>query len=80
MGDGNPGGGLLFGHRTYEMMKFWSTPQGAEMMPEVARYMDELQKYVVSHAPFEPGWSNVQVVSGDVVGEIRKIRQCPAAT
>ena len=32
---------LLFGRKTYEMMKFWSTPEAGEMAPEVARFMNE---------------------------------------
>ena len=31
---GQETGAFLFGHRTYEGMKFWATPQAAEMMPE----------------------------------------------
>ena len=40
---------LLFGRKTYEMMKFWSTPQAVEVAPEVASFMNETPKYVASH-------------------------------
>lgn len=68
---------LLFGHKTYEMMKFWSTPQALEVMPEIANFINEKQKYVASHAPFEAGWHNVQVISGDVPAAIKVLKQQP---
>ncbi len=66
---------LLFGHNTYEMMKFWETPQAQETMPEIAKFMNETPKLVASHASFEPGWRNVSVISGDVVGEVKKLKE-----
>ena len=71
---------LLFGHRTYEMMKFWATPQAEEMAPAIAKFMNERHKVVASHAPFEPGWRNVTVIHGDVAGEIRKLKGQPGKT
>ena len=68
---------LLFGHNTYEIMRFWSTPQGVETMPKVAKFMNETLKLVASRASFEPGWKNVRVISGDVIGEIKKIKKQP---
>jgi dihydrofolate reductase len=67
---------ILMGHRTYEMMKvFWPTEQANTENPEVAKYMNEAPKIVAAHRPFEPGWRNVTVVSGDVVSEIRKMNE-----
>jgi dihydrofolate reductase len=71
---------LLFGHRTYEMMKFWSTPQGAERAPEIAQFMNERQKFVASHQPFEPGWNKVTVLSADVPGAVRQLKEEPGKT
>jgi len=76
-GKGSPVDALLFGHRTYEMMKFWSTPQAQEVMPEIASYMNEKRKIVASHAPFEPGWQNVQVGSGDVPATVKALKEQP---
>ena len=45
---------LLFGRKTYEMMKFWATPQAREMAPAVAQFMNATQKYVASHRPSMP--------------------------
>ena len=66
---------FLFGHRTYEGMKFWSTPQAFEMMPEVTRFMNETHKYVASRQPFDPEWQNVTVISGDVPGQVRRLKE-----
>lgn len=69
---------LLLGHKTYDLMKgFWPTPQAAEMVPEVAQFMNEKLKVVASHESFEPGWSNVRVISGDVAKEVRKLKEQP---
>ena len=72
------GATLLFGHRTYELMKsHWPTPQAQKENPEVAQYMNEMPKIVAAHRPFDPGWSKVTVLSGDVVEEIRQLKQKP---
>jgi dihydrofolate reductase len=68
---------LLFGRKTYEMMKFWSTPEAGEMAPEVARFMNETHKYVASRQRFDPGWKNVTVVNGYVPEAIRKLKDAP---
>jgi dihydrofolate reductase len=68
---------LLFGHRTFEMMKFWSTPQAAEMAPDIAKFMNEKAKVVASHSVFDPGWEQVTVITGDVLGKIKKLKDQP---
>ena len=69
---------ILLGHRTYEMMKsFWPTPQAEQVAPEIARFMNAKNKVVASHEPFEPGWKNVTVISGDVAGAVKKLKQLP---
>lgn len=74
------GGGatLLLGHRTYDMMKsFWPTEEGKRSNPDMARFMNEMPKIVVSHKTFEPGWNRVTVLSGDVIDQIRKLKATP---
>jgi dihydrofolate reductase len=72
---------LLFGHHTYEMFKaFWPTPQAMQMVPDVAKFLNEAHKVVVSHDDFEPGWNNVTVISKDVADEIRKLKAAPGQT
>lgn len=65
---------LLFGHNTYEMMKFWRTPQAAEMAPEVAAFMNNTPKVVASHHPFDPEWASVTVIHGDVAEQVRALK------
>jgi dihydrofolate reductase len=66
---------LLFGRKTYEMMKFWSTPQAAESAPEIAKFMNEKHKLVVSHKAFDPGWDKVRVITPDVVAAVKRIKE-----
>jgi dihydrofolate reductase len=67
---------ILFGRRTYEMMSaFWPTEQAAAVAPETARFMNEKPKYVASHAAFEPGWDKVTVLRGDVIGQVRRLKE-----
>jgi hypothetical protein len=40
-----------------------STPQVEKAAPEIAKYMNEKLKIVANCEPFEPGWSNVGVIS-----------------
>src|SRR5690349_17099521 len=69
---------MLFGHRTYDMMKaFWPTEQAAQMSADVAKYMNEQKKVVVSHQNFDPGWQNVTVVTS--VDAVRQLKAQPGA-
>ena len=73
--EGNEVDTILLGHRTYDKMKsFWPTPQAQAMAPEIAKFMNEKQKVVAAHKPFEPGWRNVTVISGSVAEEVRKLK------
>jgi dihydrofolate reductase len=62
------------------MMKFWSTPQGVQTAPEIARFMNERRKYVASHTSFEPGWNNVTVISSDVPSAVKQLKEQPGKT
>jgi dihydrofolate reductase len=68
---------ILLGHKTYEMMKFWSTPQAAENAPEIAAFFNENLKVVASHQPFEPGWKNVRVFHRDVAAQVKQLKEQP---
>lgn len=68
---------LLFGHKTYEQFKFWGTPEGAAMQPDVAKFITDVQKVVVSHTAFEPGWQNVTVLSENPVEAIKGLKAQP---
>ncbi len=69
---------ILLGHRTYELMEaFWPTPQAAQSAPVIAKFMNDRDKVVASHQPFEPHWQKVTVISGDVVAQIRRLKEGP---
>lgn len=69
------GGALIFGRVTYQMMAgFWPTPQAAAQMPQVAERMNALPKIVVSRTLAEATWRNTTLISGNLVGEIRRLK------
>ena len=72
------GGVLVFGRVTYEMMvSFWPTPAAHERMPEVAEGMNRLPKIVFSRTLDEASWSNTRLIKGDLIGEVRKLKNEP---
>ena len=78
---GNASGGegaLLFGRVTYEMMRgFWTTPQAAEMMPEVAAGMNRMPKYVVSRTLQASDWQHTTVLPGDAIASVKVLKAGP---
>ncbi len=68
---------ILLGHRTYDMMKFWSTPEAQAMLPEVSGFFNNNLKVVASHQDFDPGWKNTRVISRDVIDAIRRLKAQP---
>jgi dihydrofolate reductase len=74
-GNASGGGALLFGRVTYQQMaSFWPTPQAAQMMPEVAKGMNAMQKYVVSRTLARADWQNTTLLTGDLVAEVRALK------
>jgi dihydrofolate reductase len=74
---GNAGGNgaLLFGRVTYDQMRaFWPTPQATQMMPEVARGMNAMPKYVVSRTLETADWQNTTLLKGDLVAEVTRLK------
>jgi dihydrofolate reductase len=68
-------GALLFGRVTYEMMRdFWTTPQAAQMMPEVAAGMNRRPKYVASRTLAEADWQYTTVLKGDAVASVTALK------
>jgi dihydrofolate reductase len=72
------GGQLLFGRVTYELMaSYWPTPVADQHNPTVAAAMNSLQKVVFSRTLDQASWSNTKLVKGDIVSEIRKMKNEP---
>ena len=73
----NPGT-ILFGHRTFDLMRmFWPTPAAQQADPAMAKFMNDMPKFVAARQPFEPGWRNTIVLGGDAVEECRKLKATP---
>jgi dihydrofolate reductase len=65
---------LLLGRRTYDIFAaYWPTVRNGDN-PIAARF-NPARKYVVSKTLTNPGWENTVVISGDVVREIKKLRE-----
>jgi dihydrofolate reductase len=70
------GGAMLFGRKTYDMMKsFWPTPAAKETSPVIADGMNKMQKIVFSRTLTESTWQNTKMVKGDIAAEVRKLKE-----
>jgi dihydrofolate reductase len=64
-------GAWLLGRRSYEFFgSRWQHRSGA-----LADRLNALPKYVVSSTLRDPDWNNTTVLTGDVVGEVAKLRE-----
>jgi len=69
---------LLFGRVTYEMMaSYWPTPMAMEQNPGVAEGMNASEKIVFSNTIKKADWSNTMVIGGDIIEEMKKLKQTP---
>jgi dihydrofolate reductase len=67
---------LLLGRRTYDIFAaFWPK---TDQDPEVAKPFNETRKYVVSRSPRELDWQNSTLITGDVVPQLRKLKEAEA--
>jgi dihydrofolate reductase len=75
-GGASGGGAMLLGRITYDQMAgFWPTPQAMEMMPEVAKAMNDMTKIVFSRSMKKAEWSNTKLMKGDLAAEVRKLKK-----
>lgn len=64
---------LLLGRRTYDIFAaYWPH---AKTDLEVEKPFNATKKYVVSHTSFEPSWQNSTCITGDVVAQIKKLKE-----
>ena len=67
--------GLLLGRVTYEQFAaFW--PQRSDDEPG-AREMNETQKYVVTTTLRSADWRNSTLISSDIAGQVRRLKEEP---
>ena len=64
---------MLMGRRTYEIFsRQWPAASG-----EYASYLNAMPKYVFSTTLGAAEWANTEVISGDVVAEVRRLKAMP---
>ncbi|WP_347976832.1 dihydrofolate reductase family protein [Microbacterium sp. ProA8] len=67
---------ILLGRSTYDMMHpYWSQVDDPENSVGIA--LNSLPKYVVSSTLAGPSWRGTQVLSGDPLQEIRRLKEIP---
>jgi len=67
---------LLVGRHTFEAFRgFW--PAQTDDPTGVSDYLNGVQKYVVSSTLTEPGWAHTTVLRGELVEEVRRLKQRP---
>lgn len=65
---------LLLGRKTYDIFAaYW--PKVKNEDNPVAASFNPARKYVVSKTLSKPGWENSVVISGDTVGEIKRLKE-----
>lgn len=75
-GNASGGGVLLFGRKTYEMMaSYWPTPMALEQHAAVAEGMNRMPKLVFSRTLTTTSWSNTTMLSGDLIAQVRQLKQ-----
>lgn len=64
---------LLLGKRTYDIFAaYWPTATQDEV---IAKRFNSTRKYVVSHEPVQLSWNNSTLITGDVVADIKKLKE-----
>ena len=72
----NDVGTVVFGRITYaEMAAFWPTPEAAEVDPETAERMNEIDKVVYSSSLSVAEWNNTRLVSTDPVAHLDGLKR-----
>jgi dihydrofolate reductase len=69
-------GAILLGRTTYSLMyPYWSQVTDPDNL--VAAKLNGLPKYVASSTLRDPAWQNTVVLSGDVIGQVKQLKQQP---
>jgi dihydrofolate reductase len=71
--------GFLLGRKTYEIFaRYW--PHITDPANPIATALNSRPKYVVSRSLDHVTWNNSRLITGDVVAELRRLRQEPGRT
>jgi dihydrofolate reductase len=67
---------LLVGRQTFEDFRgYWRDLEGDAT--GISDYLDQVDKYVVSSTLTEPDWEPTTILGGDVVAEVRALKEQP---
>ena len=67
---------LLVGRRTFEDLRgYW--PKQTDDVTGITEYLNRVRKYVVSATMTEPEWQNSTVLSGNIVEQVRSLKEQP---
>jgi class 3 adenylate cyclase/dihydrofolate reductase len=67
---------FLLGRRTWQIWAaFWPTAEGGD--PRLTERMNTIPKYVVSDSLERADWNNTTIISGDVPGQVAKLKAQP---
>ena len=65
---------LLVGRVTFEQLRgYW--PAQTDDPTGTSDYLNRVEKYVASRTMRDPGWGNATVLSGDLVDEVRALKE-----
>ncbi len=68
--------GLLVGRQTFEDLRgYW--PKQSDDATGITEYLNRVHKYVVSSTMTDPGWQNSTVLSGDLIEQVRSLKEQP---
>lgn len=71
--------GFLLGRKTYDIFAgYW--PRVTDPNDPIATALNSLPKHVVSRSLERATWNNSRLIKGDVLAELRKLRQAPGRT
>ncbi len=69
---------MIFGRITYQgMASYWPTPTAIQNDPQVAGFMNSIPKYVFSKTVDSLEWENSQLIKGEAVEGLRKLKEQP---
>lgn len=75
-GNAQSRGALLFGRVTFEQMRaFWPTPAARAARPAVADGLNRARQFVVSRSLERPDWENTEILSGELVPAVERLKR-----
>ncbi|MDE2172865.1 MAG: dihydrofolate reductase [Patescibacteria group bacterium] len=66
---------LLLGRKTYDIFaSYWPNVKDTDPNGDIGKPFNKARKYVVSHKNMKLAWQNSVLVTGDVVSELKKLK------